>query len=160
MYAGLYMTKAAFIAACVYLVMYRCKQECMPRMFLDIEQHFYRVRWYLRLFAAAAATHSILASALLGTFGLLFQPEEGSLEAAPPGKLLGAIPSSIADAAGLKERLLASKQRGTAALVALINGCVMPLLLLCMLALWLPQLPLLQRARWVLPLQQGPSSEL
>jgi hypothetical protein len=156
----MYATKGAFMAACVYLAMYRCQQECVPRTFLDIEQHFYRVRWYLRLFAAAAATHSILASAVLGTFGLLFQPEEGTPEAAPPGKLLGAIPSSVAAATGLGERLLASRQRSAAALVAFVNGCVMPLLLVYgMWALWLPQLPALHWARSLVPWRQGLHSE-
>ena len=136
------------MAACIYLVIYRCHQECDPYTFHDIEQHFYRVRWYLRLFAAAAATMSIVTAAVVGTFGLLFQGDGEAQEAAPPAKLLGVLPDSIAGALGLKESMLGMKGGTGAAVVALINGVVMPLILVFgFWALWLPQLPLLQRLR-------------
>ena len=141
--------KAGFTAAAVYLFLYRCHQECDPHTFHGFEQHFYRVRWYLRLFAAAAATHSILASAVLGTFGLLFQNEAAdNAEDSAPARLLGVLPDSIADALGAKQRLKAMQSGSSAALVAAVNGILMPLLLVYGLwALWLPQLPLLARLK-------------
>ena len=149
-YAGLYLVKAGFIATAVYLLLYRCHQECDTHTFHGFEQHFYKVRWYLRLFAAAAATHSILASAVLGTVGLLFQGEAAEPEDSGPARMLGVIPGSIVDALGLKQRLTILKSGSGSALVAAINGLLMPLLLVYGLwALWLPQLPLLAQLRSV-----------
>lgn len=140
--------KAGFIGTAVYLLLYRCHQECDPHTFHGFEQHFYRVRWYLRLFAAAAATHSILASAVLGTFGLLFRSEAADPEDSGPACMLGVIPGSLVDALGAKQRLKSMESSTSAALVAVVNGILMPLLLVYGLwALWLPQLPLLARLR-------------
>ncbi len=141
--AGLWATKLGFIVLSAHLLAYRCQQECDPKLFHSFEQHFYRVQWYIRLFAAAAATSSIAMAALLGTWNLLLRDTHDAAQ--HPSKMLGAIPNSIVEAAGLKEGLHQLNGSTAAALVGWINGVVCPAILVYVLwALWLPQLPLLQ----------------
>lgn len=129
-----------FIVLSIHILAYRCQQECDPRLFHSFEEHFYRIQWYVRLFAAAAATANILLAALLGTWSLVFCSEEEH-----PSKLLGTIPSSIAEALGLKEGLVQLRSNTAAALVGCVNAVICPLILVYGLwALWLPQVPLLQ----------------
>lgn len=119
---------------------YRCQQECDPRLFHSFEEHFYRTQWYIRLFAAAAATSNILLAGLLGTWNLLVRSEEEH-----PSKMLGTIPNSIAEALGVREGLVQLRSNTAAALVGCINAVIVPLIMVYGLwALWLPQLPLLQ----------------
>lgn len=146
--SGLWATKLGFIVLSAYMLAFRCQQECDPGLFHAFEQHFYRVQWYIRLFASAAATSNIAMAALLGTWGLIFEADSGLQEeqGSHPIKLLGAIPSSVAEATGLRENLLQMRSTAAAALVGCINGVICPAILIFGLwALWLPQLPLLQR---------------
>lgn len=137
---GLWATKLGFIVLSTHMLVYRCQQECDPRLFHTFEEHFYRTQWYVRLFAAAAATSNILLAGLLGTWSLIFRSEEEH-----PSKVLGTIPCSIAESLGLKEGLVQLHSNTAAAVVECINAVICPLILVYGLwALWLPQLPLLQ----------------
>lgn len=160
--AGLWATKLGFIVLSAHVLAYRCQQECNTRLFHSFEQHFYRVQWYIRLFASAAATSSIAVAALLGTWSLLLSSDADSQDASQhPSTKLGAIPNSIAEAAGLKEEMLRLRRSTAFALVGCIQGLVCPLVLVYALwALWLPQLPLLQRFYFPFVATSNPGGEL
>ena len=49
------------------MAVYRCQQECAPSAFISLEQHLYRVQWYLRLFAAATVMYGTVMAGLSGT---------------------------------------------------------------------------------------------
>jgi hypothetical protein len=129
----------------VYLLVFRCQQECHPLTYVQYEKHFFMVQWYIRLFAAAAATASIAAAAFLSAYGLLFSTEPGTDQPLHPSKLLGALPDSVAEASGLKQGLQSLSYSTCALIVTGINDILCPAALVYgMWSLWLPHLPLLE----------------
>lgn len=144
--AGTYLAKAFFIVLSAYMLVLRCQQECDPVFYMQFERHFLRVEWYIRLFAAAAATASIAAAALLGTWALTFSLDPQTQQPPHPSQLLGAVPNSIAEAFQLNKWLQRLPDRTAAAIVLGINDVVCPAVLVYgVWAFWLPKLPLLQR---------------
>ena len=80
------------------MAVYRCQQECVPSTFLSMEQHLYRIQWYLRLFAASAVMYGTVLAALQGSKSSAAALDATPLSSSAPSRSAGSAPASCSAA--------------------------------------------------------------
>lgn len=96
--AGLNLLKLALVWVAIGMAVYRCQQECAPSTFLSMEQHLYRVQWYLRLFAASAVMYGTVLAALQGSKSSAAAEEATPLSSSAPSSRADSAPASFSAA--------------------------------------------------------------
>ena len=114
--AGLNLLKLALVWVAISMAVYRCQQECVPSTFLSMEQHLYRVQWYLRLFAASSVMYGTVLAALQGSNSSIAPEEATPLSSSAPNSTAGSAPASrsAADSAADTAPASGSAANGTA----------------------------------------------
>ena len=96
--AGLNLLKLVLVWVAISMAVYRCQQECVPSTFLSMEQHLYRVQWYLRLFAASAVLYGTVLATLQGSKSRAAAQEATPLSSTAPNSGASSTPASCSAA--------------------------------------------------------------